>query len=146
MAESVKAIRLAAMNLLARREHIFLELEQKLAKKYPESPQVPSVLQTLTDEGLQSDARFAEAFVRYRASKGFGPERIVQELKQRGIAHSLAANAIDEADVNWEAMLQHQFDKKTPGQKMLDAKERAKVQRFLSYRGFSPEAIRYLFN
>ena len=38
----------------------------------------------LTDEGLQSDARYAGSFVQSRINQGKGPIRIRQELKERG--------------------------------------------------------------
>lgn len=145
MPDSAKAIRLAAMNLLARREQSLLELQQKLTVKFPESQQIPKMLQALAKEGLQSDQRFAEAFVRYRANKGFGPERILLELKQRGVEQNIASDAIDMADINWLSILQQQYLKKTQNKNLQDLKQQAKVQQFLSYRGFSQEAIRRLF-
>jgi SOS response regulatory protein OraA/RecX len=69
----VPVLRRAAMDCLARREHSFYELQQKLTKKFPDTD--PELLHTIADklrvEGLQSDARFAESYVRYRKSRGF---------------------------------------------------------------------------
>jgi len=45
------------MDFLARREHSFYELQQKLAKKFPDAPteRIDQVLETLKGENLQSD-------------------------------------------------------------------------------------------
>ena len=62
------------MDFLARREHSFFELSQKLIKKFPDTApeQLTAIIKTLQDENLQSDDRFAESYVRYRRSRGFG--------------------------------------------------------------------------
>ncbi len=49
------------MDLLARREHSRLELYQKLKQKKFEPNIINTELDKLSDEGLQSDERFAEA-------------------------------------------------------------------------------------
>lgn len=146
MAELAKAIRLAAMNLLARREHSLAELQQKLTQKFPEADNIDAVLTVLSEENLQSDARFAEAFVRFRANKGFGPVRIFQELQQRGVSQSLSQVALDEADINWLALLAEQYHKKAKSLAGKNGNEQVKIQRYLNYRGFSPEAIRRFVN
>lgn len=66
-------IRFAAMNYLAMREHTQKELMRKLRRRFPEdiSLIMPEV-QHLADENLQSDTRFAENYVQYRADYGYG--------------------------------------------------------------------------
>ena len=64
-------VRVAAMDLLARREHSQRELRTKLERRFPPE-QVDETLQTLAAEGLQSDSRFAEAYVRQRSQRGYG--------------------------------------------------------------------------
>ena len=61
------------MDFLARREHSRLELYQKLKQRQFEPDVINSELNKLLDEGLQSDERFAEAFLRSRIDKGKGP-------------------------------------------------------------------------
>ena len=61
-------LRLAAMDLLARREHGSHELRVKLSKRFRgracTDEQVQDVLTALTTEGLLSDQRFAISTVR----------------------------------------------------------------------------------
>lgn len=83
-------IRLRAMGLLARREHSHLELHRKLADRFPEHVDLlDQVLVGLQQDNLQSDERFAEAFVSSRVRKGQGPHRISMELQQRGLDQPL---------------------------------------------------------
>ncbi len=134
---------MAAMDLLARREHSQRELRVKLERRFPPS-QVDEALQTLAAEGLQSDSRFAEAFVRQRSQRGYGPLRIRQELRQRGVGDELAATAMDGAEVDWFAALAYVLERKYGGIPAADLKEKARRTRFLLYRGFSGDQIREL--
>lgn len=138
-------VRVAAMDLLARREHSQRELRTKLERRFPPE-QVDETLQTLAAEGLQSDSRFAEAFVRQRSQRGYGPLRIRQELRQRGISDELAAAAMDVVEVDWFATLAYVLERKYGGIPAADLKEKARRTRFLLYRGFSGDQIRELLD
>ena len=50
---------------------------------------VATALQRLAEEGLLSEARYLESFVAYRARAGYGPQRIREELGQRGLEAGL---------------------------------------------------------
>jgi regulatory protein len=144
------AVRLAAMNLLARREHSLHELLDKLASRFPELDPATGllpVLQQLQAEGLQSDQRCAEAFARYRSSRGIGPLRIRAELQQRRIASDLIEAALQQESLDWEALCRAVFRRKFRRNEAgaggrVDARERARWQRFLLQRGFSQGQIR----
>ena len=47
--------------------------------------EIDAAIKQLKEEGLQSDQRFTEAYIRMRARRGFGPQRIELELRERGI-------------------------------------------------------------
>ena len=99
------------------------------------------MLDELGEQGLQSDRRYAEAFVRSRLGRRQGPVRIRGELKQRGVATTLIDAVISEADVDW---LEHAVA--ALRKKQLDLHQlasRAKAQRFLAQRGFSGEHARH---
>ena len=66
------------MDFLARREYGKTELTKKLADKGYAFRIVEQEIQKLTDERLQSDDRFAEAFVQSRINQGKGPVRILR--------------------------------------------------------------------
>jgi regulatory protein len=144
--EVIKAIRRAAMNALARREHTIHELGNKLSPRFPLHKHIiPAVLQQLSDDGLQSDQRFAEAYIRWRTAKGYGVNRISMELAQKGVDEELLESAINHCGINWQQLLLEQFEKKYESQKPDSLEEKAKMQRFFQYRGFSNDQIKGLF-
>jgi len=96
-----KVIRKKAMDLLMRREHAVAELERKLIAKDYDADTVVEVVKQLTDEGLVNDARFTEAFVRYRRNNGYGPRRIQSELRERGVSEKIQAAYLDVGDSQW---------------------------------------------
>ena len=136
-----QSLRQRAMNFLARREHSVKELTTKLIKAEFEVDDIANVIDRLTKQDLQSDQRFAENYLRYRSQKGFGSQRIRQELKQRGVADSIINDIFIEANIDWflHAVAQRckRFGEHSPD----DLKERAKQQRFLQHRGFTHEQI-----
>ena len=89
MLEVLIQARHKAMDLLARREHTRKELTTKLATKGFQDDVIEQTINRLTEEGLQSDERFTEAFVTMRTKKGQGPLRILKELQERGVKSSL---------------------------------------------------------
>ena len=131
-----------AMDLLARREHSRLELYQKLKQRQFEPDVINSELNKLLDEGLQSDERFAEAFLRSRIDKGKGPNIILSELSQRGIDELIASNVISNiTDEEWNDLAYEAMNKKLRNEAELDYDKQLKLMKFLSYRGFTRSHI-----
>ena len=130
------SVKNAALGLLARREHSEYELRTKLKQKFPVDEEL---LNTLVAElvGLNylSDERFAEMYVRVRQSKGFGRERVMRDLQEKGISSELASNCIEQIDT-WLETATHVWQKKfcVPAE---DYKSRMKQMQFLRYRGFT---------
>jgi regulatory protein len=144
-AQEHKDIRYAAMDLLARREHSRRELQAKLRRRFSESETIKSeiieaVIDGLAEENLQSDDRFAEAYTRMRKRKGYGPVRILMELREKGIADDLASGWVYDGEHDWYETASLAWQKKF-NHLPQDAKERAKQMRFLQYRGFSSDHI-----
>lgn len=103
--------------------------------------EIDHVLTDLQGSGLLSDARFAEAWVRSRATRD-GLARLRQSLRQKGIADHLIATAVDELPD--ELGRAREVWAKKFGAAPADAKEWAKQARFLQGRGFSVDVIRRL--
>lgn len=140
-------LRLAAMNLLARREHSALELRDKLQRRFgeqsPVAERLDEALAGLARDNLQSDERFAEAFVTMRQRQGKGPMRIYQELRHKGVSDALIAAYLDPVDEDtWRELAREVLHKRFGSEPAETLRERAKQQRFLQYRGFSHEQIR----
>ena len=131
-----------AMDLLARREHSRLELYQKLKQRQFEPDVINSELNKLLDEGLQSDERYAEAFLRSRIDKGKGPNIILSELSQRGIDELIASNVISNiTDEEWNDLAYEAMNKKLGNEAELDYDKQLKLMKFLSNRGFTRSQI-----
>lgn len=139
--EQAIAIRRAAMDLLARREYARLEMRRRLLARFEAYNVVEQELGKLEQEGLLSDARFAESYVRYRSNAGFGPQRILLELREKGVRDELAGEAVNAKDPLWLQKALVVRNKKFGALPPEDAKGRAARARFLHYRGFSTEHI-----
>lgn len=143
---SPAVIRFAAMNMLAMREHSAKELEQKLMQKFAHSQWVAEVIRKLCDDGLQSDIRFTEAFIKMRKHQGKGPLLVRLELKERGISSELVASSMNVSDEVWNHIARKVYLKKFGHHTAVDIKLMAKQKRFLTARGFSSYNIDYALN
>ena len=130
------------MDFLARREYGQVELIRKLADKGFERDVAEQAVVRLTEEGLQSDERFAESFIQNRFNKGQGPVRIRRELQERGIGAELIDRYMEIYQGEWHDLLRQVHDTKFGSEPAQDNKALAKRARFLEYRGFPGEMIR----
>ncbi len=129
-----------AVRLLARREHTRAELARKLAPHGTEE-EIDTVLNELARSGLQSDARFAESYLRSQAGR-LGGARLRQTLRQKGVGAELVQAQVE--DLPDELARARVVWQKKFAAVPADAKEWAKQARFLQGRGFSSEIIRKL--
>lgn len=133
----------AALRLLARREHSTRELEYKLVGRGHEPACVVPVLEALAEAGLQSDARFAEAWCRQRAGRGYGPVRIRAELNERGIDAGTITEALEGGDFDFMEIAREWAQRRygSIGEEA-DFRERARRSQALYRRGFDSDVIR----
>ncbi len=82
-----------------------------------------------------------ESYVAERVRKGFGPVRIRQELRHRGLADALIESYLERSPREWSAALSKAHDKRFGPGRACDAKAHAQRARFLEYRGFPTELI-----
>lgn len=131
----------SALRLLARREHGAVELCFKLEHKGFSSSDAKEALEASQSLGLQSDCRFIENYSRSRIRQGYGPLKIIQELKSKGIDTDLIHEVLEQEQGNWLTYALDVWEKKSKGQQDLSFSELQKQQRFLLYRGFSMDVI-----
>ena len=134
------------MRLLSRREHSAVEIRDKLLKRDFEESEIDQAILELQQGGWLSDERFAEAYIRMRQMKGFGPIRIAIELNERGVKESIADEYLHTDDENWLQILEQQYLKKYKNKPVEDYNDKAKRIRFLQYRGFSLDNIYRIIN
>ncbi len=132
-------VRLAAMNLLARREHSVRELRNKLKRRFTDDAMIDEQIARLTGQNLQSNLRFAESYARQRIGRGYGPVRVREELRERGASGLDVAAAMEELQVDWFAVASEVALKKFGALAPSDINEKARRVRFMRYRGFTTE-------
>ncbi len=103
---------------------------------------IAEALRGLEEDGLQSDSRFLEIFVRSQLAKGRGGQRIRQELRLKGMDGEGVEEVLAEHD--WDAALERVHAKKFGGAAPESPKEYAARVRFLSQRGFAQDRIQAL--
>ena len=140
----MKELRHKAIELLARREHSYKELHQKLLVRGFETDEIEVCLGKLIAEDLLSNERFAEAYVRMRSRNGFGPIRIRQELVQRGIDESLAQALLYGSEIDWCVIATDVDQKKFTSLETSTMMQWAKRVKFLTYRGFEHDQINHV--
>ncbi len=134
-----------ALRYLARREYSRKELEKKLFSSFPIPTQteVSTLLDSLEQRNLLSASRVVENVIQIRRRK-FGSQRIVHELKQKGIDEHLINSALldlkkTELDAAYEVWRKKFIA--LPD----NIKEHNKQARFLMSRGFSMAIINQVF-
>lgn len=146
MSEQVELseVRLAAMNLLAMREHSVKELFDKLSRRFPVADVVEQAISLLKEQNLQSDERFAAGFINMRQRQGKGSLLIRMELRERGIAAQLIDQLLNDADPVWFELARDVRDKRFKALP-IDGREKARQIRFLHSRGFTSRHIQAAF-
>lgn len=139
-------LRNKSLGLLAQREHSKAELKRKLKLKGGEPAEIDALVERLAAQGLQSDARFVENFIHSRLNHGYGPLRIAQELRNKGVTEAQFRDLLTKDDDTWQAHLQAVWQKKYHGELPKNNQEKARQLRFLHSRGFAVGMIMKLFD
>lgn len=148
-------IRLAGMDLLARREHssqeIITKLKRRFNKRLEGDNAIHDVVDQLISEGLLSDERYAASMARQLVNRGSGPSKVAYELRQKGCDPDVAMADAFPDGVDWFAVAEEVFDRKFGAKAMpeewdLKQKERAKRGRFMTSRGFAPSHFIHLLD
>ena len=141
-ADPVIRARDTAFRLLTGREHSRAELHSKLTARGYDRDIVDNLLASLAAEDLVSDHRYAQALVSHRVSTGYGPHRIMMELKDKGVAPEIIDQTLLSSEVDWDELLRAQHNRKFGVSKAGSFKEWARRAQYLDRRGFSTDTIR----
>ncbi|MFY2764366.1 regulatory protein RecX [Arenimonas sp. MALMAid1274] len=129
-----------ALELLVRREHSRRDLKRKLGLRGADSAEADAAIEKLAGLGFQDDARFASSFARDRASAGYGPVRIRQELAGHGLDRDQVQCALDTCDTDWRQSARMQVDRRFRSAELADPARRRKAVEFLLRRGFDQDS------
>ena len=158
---SAPSLQARALRLLAQREHSRLELERKLqrfiarpdadptestdpvaaasdAPRYS-AQDLSDALDALQAKGFIQPERVAQSVLHRRAPK-LGSQRVLQELRQKGLDEDLIRNAAATLRSSEHARAWAVWQRKF-GQVATTPQERAKHMRFLASRGFSADVV-----
>ena len=130
-----------AIRILAMRDHSEQELRRKLAapvmsKNGPEAlnvtpEEVDNVVEWCIENRYLDDERFVRQFIASRSRKGYGPARVRQELKQKGISRETIEAAMRECEIDWAQLAKEQAQRKYGEPLPTVFAEKVKIQRFL---------------
>jgi len=137
-----QAARLAALQLLNRRDYGARELGERLAERGFSATTATVVVDHLVQEKLLDDSRFAEHFVAYHANRGQGPVRIAHKLREAGVAAELISASVDAGSADWRRRCAEARRKRFGAREPGSWAERGKQARFLAQRGFSSDQVR----
>lgn len=129
--------------MLARREHSYTEVIQKLAQKGVEPSSSAPILDEFRQADIQSDVRYSESRANALANKGSGPQKIKADLRFHGVDDSIIEQAMYDVSVDWFELAKQVKQKKFGEQIESDYKQCLKQKQFLTYRGFSSDQINY---
>ena len=73
------------------------------------------------------DRNYAQSYVRFRSMKGYGPLKIADELKKRGIATDSIKSILSKYD--WSMQLTQLIDKNSTYRQLLNPKENNRQKR-----------------
>lgn len=144
-----------AIRILAMRDHSEQELRRKLAapvmsKNGPEAlnvtpEEVDNVVEWCIENRYLDDERFVRQFIASRSRKGYGPARVRQELKQKGISRETIEAAMRECEIDWAQLAKEQAQRKYGEPLPTVFAEKVRIQRFLLYRGYLMEDIQEIW-
>ncbi|ERM62467.1 recombination protein RecX [Vibrio mimicus CAIM 1883] len=137
------ACRQSALQLLSRRDHSEYELQQKLALKGHQTEVIDEVVKYCLELGYLSDVRYAASQTRQMVHKGYGEQRLRQQLKEKRVAEDVIEQVLAEQTIDWFELAKEVAHKKFKSGISLERSQYAKQVRYLQYRGFSFDQIRY---
>lgn len=140
-----------ALDYLAHKPRTETEVRRKLRQNEYSEPVIESVVERLQELSYLDDAQYAEQYVERRfASKGYGPVRIRQELRKRGIDRHLAETAVADffEEESTLAAAREKAQKRWPRIAREDdpRKRRDKLYRYLKRRGYTYDTIRVVID
>lgn len=138
-------IRDAALRHLGRRNRSEKEMREYLRRKEFAAEQVDSTIGWLKERGYLNDAQFAEDWIKNRQQLApRGKRRLQMELYQKGVARDVVSHAISDnvaPEPEAESAYRLILSRKNRWRGLEPLEIRRKIYNFLSYRGFSPDAV-----
>ena len=129
-----------AVDLLAKRDYSSGDLRRYLSQKGGKDD-VEIVMNTLLSHHRLDDYSLAEKEINKQINKLHGISRIKQELRQKGLDPLVIEQAIENTDVDWVDLCLQAKEKKFGDKLPKNQSDKAKMIRYLQYRGHTMSAI-----
>jgi len=133
-AAGVSNVKATAADLIGKRAMSRRDLERKLQERGANEAESRYAAEWLEAIGAINDADYAALLVRHCAGLGYGPARIREKLREKGVPRELWENALDQAPDN-AGQIDHFLESKLHG-RMPDEKEKKRLSDALLRRGF----------
>ncbi|GBE30208.1 MAG TPA: regulatory protein RecX [Bacteroidetes bacterium] len=146
-----KAVPLSAYNqgirLLARRDHAVAELRRKLMQRKYSHDEIEEALSRLIARNFLNDERTARIWAEQESQRGGqGRVKALNRMLEHGLSRELASVALEEL---WDTDLEREHAQiiiqrmtaSIPSHELSSPKEKSRLARRLSSRGFSMELI-----
>jgi regulatory protein len=135
-----------ALTLLGARELSEAQLRTRLTRRQCDPADIDAAIDRLKGDGTLNDRRVALALARLESAiRHRGRARVIQKIKQAGIAGDVASDAVREVfeDVDERDLLRRALERRLKGRaaRDLDDRARARVVRGVLAQGFSLEMI-----
>ena len=135
-----------ALNLLSARELSERQLRERLTRRKCESEDIDAAIERLRGDGTLNDRRVALAVARRESAiRHRGRVRVLQKIRELGIAESIADAAVDEifGEIDEHELLDGALERRLKGKTVaeLDDKARARIVRGLIGQGFQTSDI-----
>lgn len=144
---SVSNVLRSCLGVLNNRDHSIADLRAKQLKKGYDAEMIEEAINKLVEDGYVDDERFAKGFFNSRLNRGHGPSRIRIDMRKKLIPENLITEILlNECDEVWKERAVALKVSKFGLEIKSDQKWKAKVWRFLSYRGYSSSHISEALN
>ena len=92
----VSSVKAQAAGIIGSRALSKRELTRRLVRRGSEESDAQAAADWLEDIGAVDDAAYAAALARHYGQKGYGPARVQEELRRRGVDRELWDSALEE--------------------------------------------------
>lgn len=139
-AAGISNVKVTAADLVGKRAMSRRDLERKLREKGASEAEARYAGEWLEAIGALDDADYAALLARHCAELGYGPARVREKLREKGVPRELWDDALDTLPDPAE-QIDHFLDRKLQG-RAPDEKEKQRLSNALARRGFAWPDIR----
>ncbi len=144
-AAGISNVKVTAADLVGKRAMSRYELEKKLREKGASEAEARYAAEWLEAIGAIDDRDYGALLVRHYGQMGYGPARIREKLREKGVPRDLWDEAMGDAPEN-EGQIDAFLAARLRGRETVDEREKRRLTNALLRRGFSWGDVRAAWN